>query len=140
VVETLERLGSQTVAPTKQAAANEWKNAPKIFREDCKINWQLTGKKIEQFIRGLSPYPGAFSEIVIDGHATDVKILMAEFHENISEETSIGAASIENKKLFVRTLDGRLEVKQLQLQGKRPMIVLDFINGLRQSDVKISLC
>jgi len=139
VVETLERLRTQTVEPTKQATANELKNAPKIFRENCKINWQLPGKKIEQFVRGLSPYPGAFSEITIDGHATEVKILMAEFIQTEEREHAQNTGWLQNKMLYVRTVDGVLEVKKLQLQGKRTMDTADFINGLRQSAPQITL-
>lgn len=79
VLDTVERLAAGDVTPVAQPEYDDGqlKPAPKLFKEDCRIDWSLPGRRIVDFVRGLSPYPAAWSGVVRDGEsepATSVKI------------------------------------------------------------------
>lgn len=98
--------------------------APKIFREDCQINWEQRALNIHNFVRGLSPYPGAYSCL----ENKNVKI----HKTNITEIRSLdnpGKIIFENKKLYVSAEDNLIEIMELQPEGKKRISALDFING-----------
>lgn len=98
--------------------------APKIFHDDCQINFNRSTEKVHNFIRGLSPYPAAWT--VLDGKK--LKILKSKkVATNINE--SPGRLQVENKTLKVATADGWIEVLQLQLAGRKRMSTSDFLNG-----------
>jgi methionyl-tRNA formyltransferase len=100
--------------------------APKIFREDCKIDWGLPGKKIHDHIRGLSPYPAAWTNLFSENEeAVMLKIYRSEF---IPSKHSHSAGTIlEN--FHVATADGMIRVLELQAPGKKKMPVADFLRG-----------
>ena len=84
VLDTVERLAAGDVTPVAQPEYDDGqlKPAPKLFKEDCRIDWSLPGRRIVDFVRGLSPYPAAWSGVVRDGEsepATSVKIFTARF-------------------------------------------------------------
>ena len=100
--------------------------APKIFREDCKINWELPGRTIHNHIRGLSPYPAAWTNLFSENNeGVMLKIYRSEF---ISSSHSHPAGTIlEN--FHVCTTDGMIRVLELQAPGKKKMPVADFLRG-----------
>jgi len=130
VVKTLKGLANGDLEPQTQNESTTLKNAPKIFRDDCNIDWNKSGKEIEAFIRGLSPYPAAFTTIESEEVNGDLKITKAKFYTG---EPFVGDTHmrIEGKTLVVQLADGKLQVEHLQPQGKRAMSAADFINGIR---------
>ncbi|MBK8982814.1 MAG: methionyl-tRNA formyltransferase [Ignavibacteria bacterium] len=99
--------------------------APKIFKEDCLINWENDSVKIHNQIRGLSPYPAAYTRF----KDKSVKIFKSNLSE-IKSTTLPGDIIISEKKLYVNTKDNLLEICELQPEGKKRMSAKDFINGL----------
>ncbi len=118
------------------------KPAPKITKELCHICWNDTVKQIHDLVRGLSPYPGAFTELVKDGKATQMKIfrtLKIEGEEyrkmlaqnNIDEAVPGTILSDGKTYLAIAASDGAVSVTELQLAGKKRMQVKDFLIGFR---------
>ncbi|MBO4760830.1 MAG: methionyl-tRNA formyltransferase [Bacteroidales bacterium] len=108
------------------------KPAPKLTRELCHIDWNDSTVAIYNLIRGLSPYPAAFTELVKDGEATQLKIYSAEKVGNPS-----GAAPgtvISDGKTFMQiaTADGAISLKDIQLAGKKRMDIKAFLAGFRE--------
>ena len=108
------------------------KPAPKIFKETCEITWTKTAKQVYDFVRGLSPYPGAWTTLVgSDGKRTVLKIFKT--HKTGRPVTApTGTIGIEGKALCVAAADEWLEITELQLAGKKRMTARDFLNGMKQ--------
>ncbi|MEY3248013.1 MAG: hypothetical protein RL742_56 [Bacteroidota bacterium] len=103
--------------------------APKIFPEDCRIDFNRPVQQVHNFVRGLSPYPGAWT--MLDGKI--LKILRARPVADAAAETTPGRFSSDGKHwLRIRAADGLLDVLELQLEGKRRMPVQDFLNGFKR--------
>lgn len=130
VVETLNGLAAGSLVPHKQPQTGAFKAAPKIFKDDCRIHWANPGIEIERFIRGLSPYPAAFTQIVEGEIAGSLKISAAKFVAAI-HNNPIAELRVVGKEVRVFVRDGYLHLDQLQPEGKRSMTAADFINGLR---------
>ena len=107
------------------------KAAPKIFKETCQINWRQPAKQVYDFIRGLSPIPGAWTTLVSsDGKETMLKIYKSSKSELKRPSAAPGSIVIEGKTLFVACQDGELlQLEELQLAGKKRMSARDFLNG-----------
>lgn len=129
VIQTIKGLEAGTLVPVSQVQTDCFTPAPKIFKQDCKINFVQPAKIIARFIRGLSPYPGAWSRLVLaDGKEIEVKILMARA-EYISLGLDPGSCVVQNKRLLAATQDGTLEIIQIQPAGKKNMDAKAFIAG-----------
>jgi len=105
--------------------------APKIFKNDCRINWELPTIRIHNLVRGLSPYPGAFSMLVSESDTSkQVKLFKTSFSiENTN--APVGSIITDNKKtLSVTTNDGIISIEELQMEGKRRMTVSEFLCGV----------
>ncbi len=104
--------------------------APKIFKENCRIDWNLPGEKLKNLIRGLSPYPGAFSMLEREtGEALQCKIFKATFEEVPHQQTP-GTISTDGKRsLKVSVKDGLIHIHTIQQEGKRKMDIRDFLAG-----------
>ena len=129
LVKTLKAIeaGKYTEIPQHTLQENELKKAPKIFREDCEINWDRPVKEVFNLIRGLSPYPAAFS------HLQDKTL---KIYSAIAEEKLItgkpGEIFTDNKTyLKFACRDGLISVLELQLEGKKRMKVDEFLRGVR---------
>ncbi len=150
VYEKLMSKGSELVLKTVQAIENnsapqtaqenilknssELKHAPKIFKEDCKIDWTKSAEKIHNLIRGLSPYPAAWTELVDNNKNQIVKIYKTE-KEIATHQNTIGLIETDNKTYIkVSVKNGSLYIKELQLSGKKKMMVEEFLRGYRFSD------
>ena len=107
------------------------KLAPKIFKETCEINWQQSAKQVYDFIRGLSPIPGAWTTLVAsDNKETVLKIYRASKTDLKRPSAEPGTIVVESKSLFVACLDGELlQLEEIQLAGKKRMQARDFLNG-----------
>ena len=107
-------------------------SAPKIFKETCQINWNNTCKHIYDFIRGLSPYPGAWTNIRYnDGKSSVLKIYNTSKTTTSSLDITPGTLFIDKGQLFVATKDCWLRLNEIQLSGKKRMDAKTFINGFR---------
>ena len=108
----------------------ELRPAPKIFKETCKIDWSKNGKSVYDFVRGLSPYPGAWSDMkATDGNKEyTVKIFKTAKTDRPSNGKP-GTIVVEKNGLFVNTADNLLEITLLQLSGKKRMETSAFLNG-----------
>ncbi|MDD3878174.1 MAG: methionyl-tRNA formyltransferase [Bacteroidales bacterium] len=106
--------------------------APKIYKKDCKINWTKNGRTIINLIRGLAPLPGAYTELISpDGISYDLKIYNADFIES-SSNLDIGKIISDGKTyLRVVSVDGFIDLKEVQLTSKARMDVSSFLRGFQ---------
>jgi len=128
VVNTLNLIESEQANAISQPSNNSIKEAPKIFKEDLKIDPNRAALEIHNLIRGMSPFPGTWANIKIPGFAGQLKILETRVSESKSTQ-SPGSLHREAKSLFMATKDYDLEIIELQLQGKKRLKALDFLNG-----------
>ena len=106
------------------------KSAPKIFKETCEVNWNQPSKCIYDFIRGLSPYPGAWTTLVAsDGKETVLKLFRTT--KTDLKTNGVGHIVVDRKHLYIGTADGLLQVDELQLAGKKRMDAVAFLNGMK---------
>ena len=104
--------------------------APKIFKETCEVNWNQPVKRIYDFIRGLSPYPGAWTTLVgPDGRETVLKLFRTTKTDYRTER--VGAILADRKHLYISTADCLLQIDELQLAGKKRMDAPAFLNGMK---------
>ena len=129
VLDTIEGIKNKTLSPSPQPQVDHFTPAPKIYKQDCKIDFNQPANNICRLIRGLSPYPGAWCYIQLaDGKEIEVKVLKAR-SEFISLGLEPGTCAIKNKTLLVSTTDGAVEIQQLQPAGKKPMDAKAFMAG-----------
>ena len=134
VVQTVAAIANDEVEPQPQKAAAELKSAPKIFKETCRINWAQNTSRVRDFIRGLSPYPAAWTEF--DG--TTCKIFEAELFEK-NKSGSPGDISTDQKTyLAIACADGWLKITNLQKQGKKRLPIDEFLRGNKIESTKIN--
>ena len=137
VLKTVERIAAGDIKPIEQQHIDEstLKPAPKIFKEDCIIDWSRTGKRIIDFIRGLSPYPAAWTPMSGDGmQPLTAKIFAARF---IASNHSLTAGDIETDgKSYLRVAcsDGLIDIAELQIAGKKRMTVKELLLGFRNPE------
>ena len=136
VLKTVDALASGKFKPVPQSeleSEEEIKPAPKIFKEDCKIDWKRDVETVRNLIRGLSPYPAAWANLVHkeNGRTIPCKIFFAQ--PVISAETaSPGTIDSDDENwLNVACENGWLEITELQLSGKKRMKTADFLRGFR---------
>ena len=132
VFDTLVGYCNESLKPVAQKellnkSMKEVPEAPKLHTETCKINWEKTSQEVFNLVRGLSPYPGAFT--YLDDKV--LKVYRASFEQG-NPTVSIGHFETDSKT-FLRfaTADGWIYVKELQLEGKKRMVVEDFLRGYR---------
>lgn len=135
VLKTVDAILEGSVKTTPQeelAQVGELRPAPKIFKETCRIDWTIGVKRIYDFIRGLSPYPAAWTELYQEG--TDPVMLKIFETEKLFCEHSLASGTIvtDCKTYFkIASSDGYVNVLSLQLAGKKRMGVNDFLRGYR---------
>lgn len=132
VVKTVEAITNNKVEAIAQIDTQELKPAPKLFREDGRIDWNQTSQKIHNHVRGLSPYPAAWTEL-IDGEKSPLSMKVFETEiVSTTEQLAPGAIDCDGKdRMLVGTGDGALLVKELQLAGKKRMSTEVFLKGFR---------
>ncbi|MBP6625646.1 MAG: methionyl-tRNA formyltransferase [Chitinophagaceae bacterium] len=126
LIQTIEKLEAGELKEIPQNLTDEnIQHAPKIFTETCQINWKKPAKEIQQLIRGLSPYPAAFTFLL----NKKMKIFSAEIIEP-TENKSTGEYATDNKTyLHMYTIDGAISILELQPEGKTRMTVQDYLRG-----------
>ncbi|MBE6271693.1 MAG: methionyl-tRNA formyltransferase [Prevotella ruminicola] len=135
-LETLEKIiaadGHPESIPQEQMipVGSQLHAAPKIFKETCQINWNQSAKQVYDFIRGLSPYPGAWTTLVSpEGKETVLKIFKTSKTGNTTGEFQHTA--IIDRKPCIKAADELLMIEELQLAGKKRMNGKDFLNGIK---------
>lgn len=115
------------------AEQQELHHAPKIFKETCRISFGQPVKKVYDFIRGLSPYPGAWTEIQKEGGKAQVlKVFKTtKTGKALAEGIAVGSLRVEGKSLLVACADEWLQLDTIQISGKKRMEARDFLNGMR---------
>ena len=104
--------------------------APKIFREDCKIKWNEDLRSVDQKIRGLSPYPAAWTTLVKRSNGKRFNLKVYACQPTNVESNHAGTITLIESKLYIDCADKRIEIMELQLEGKKRMLVKEFLNGI----------
>lgn len=131
-VKTLENLTNQTAIETPQKQQDNLKNAPKLSIENTQINWNKSGYDIQNLVRGLNPFPTAHT--LFDNKK--LKVYETSFSP-INHDFEAGIFFSDQKKyLAVSVIDGFIYLKQIKLEGKRQMEIIDFINGYDLTKLK----
>lgn len=138
VLETLQLIEAGKATTTLQENNPDVKTAYKLNKENCKIDWSQSGKTIFNLIRGLSPYPAAWTYIKDGEQEWNVKIYLAGFEEKAHSET-IGKITTTKKEIFITTKDGLLKIESLQFPGKKRMLAHELLNGVKLSENAIAL-
>lgn len=130
VTDTVDNILAGTINPVEQDTLSDQplRPAPKIFRETCEIKWNQPVRKIYDFIRGLSPYPAAWTMF---GNS-QLKIFETELPECATPDCTPGMIMTDNKTfLKVAAADGWLSIKSIQIAGKKRMGIADFLRGTK---------
>ena len=124
VLKTMLAIQTGTAVSHEQIVGNSIKSAPKIFKETCKIDWNKSSEELQNFIRGLSPYPGAWTNF---GDKI-FKIYKSEIADTTSTQDP-GSLQQSSEEIHVFTNDGALKLLEIQQEGKRRMDIVDFLKG-----------
>lgn len=137
-IKTIDKMieGNGHVASMPQEeivkTGTELRHAPKIFKETCIINWHRPSKNVYDFIRGLSPYPGAWTNMYApNGKDIVLKIFKATKTSMSCDGMEPGKIKITNGQMTVATADFWLQLDEIQLSGKKRMDAKAFLNGFR---------
>jgi methionyl-tRNA formyltransferase len=127
LVQTLKGLAAGTISEQPQPTADHVPHAPKIFTDTCRIEWHQPTNTVYNLVRGLAPYPGAFT--LLEGKT--LKILKAA--KSLEDHQHTPGTHHTDHKTFLRfaAIDGYIDVHELQLEGKRKMQVSEFLRGYR---------
>ena len=137
VLETVERIAAGDIRPVEQQHIDEatLRSAPKIFKENCRIDWTLPGQRIINFIRGLSPYPAAWMAMYragSDDEALTAKIFAATFEAASHEGVACGTVESDSRTFIrVACADGWIDLRELQIAGKKRLAVRELLLGWR---------
>lgn len=138
VLKTVDAILEGNVKTTPQeelAKIEELRPAPKIFKETCRIDWNKGVKSVYDFIRGLSPYPAAWTELCQEGMAPVMLKIFETRKEFVVHTLAPGTIVTDHKTYFkIASTDGYVDIQSLQLAGKKRMSVADFLRGYRHSE------
>ena len=146
VTETVDNIMSGNIHPIEQeeVEAGELRPAPKIFHDTCRIDWNQNARQIHNFVRGLSPYPAAWTTLTDGDKSADVKIYRTKTlyggqipSGNDMEVAASGTILTDGKTyLRVKCSDGIIDVLTLQIAGKKRMDVNDFLRGFKTEKLR----
>ena len=130
ILKTVDGLAEGNLTPTIQLESDKLNPAPKIFKEECKIDWNKDMMSIYNHIRGLSPFPGSWSKLSNGDVDTEVKILKCNF---VSEDHNfdVGTIITDKKSIKIAVNNGLLNILELQISGKKRMKSADLLNGYK---------
>jgi methionyl-tRNA formyltransferase len=129
----VQAIEAGNVPSQPQASSAELKEAPKIFKETCQIDWNQPAEKIRNFVRGLSPYPTAWT--VFDDKT--FKIFKTEMVSESAEKVEPGQITTDGKTyIHVQTADGILNILDLQMEGKKRMSLPELLRGYTFKNAK----
>jgi len=127
LVKTLLALEANNITEQPQPQNTDLKHAPKIFKEDCKIDWNSPAQTIHNLIRGLSPYPTAFTSL----NEKNLKVFKAEIEDK--EPGIVAGGFLTDGKTYLKfaAKDGFIKLLDIQYEGKKRMLIEDFLRGMR---------
>ncbi len=134
VLESVDKIVSGQIEPIEQMHIDEstLRLAPKIFKADCLIDWSWSGERIVNFVRGLSPYPAAWTNLYKeDGVQTTAKIFQVRF---VEKESTLAVGTIESdnrSRIAVRCADGFIEIDSIQIAGKKRLATKELLLGMK---------
>lgn len=139
-IDTIEHILAGDLKPIAQedmlTMGEEPTPAPKIFKETCRIDWHRPVREVYNLIRGLSPYPGAWTRLSdMHGEIGDMKIFEAEIMEG--DDTVPGRVTVNGGKMTVDCIDGSLALTSIQTPGKRRMATADYLRGSRLEEPSV---
>ena len=139
VVETLDGLSEGKLHPHAQEDPEEMRAAPKIFKPDCAIDWTGRGKKVFDFVRGLSPYPAATTSMTNgQGEVVEMKIFEVGYQEEATD-SPIGTIITDKKnEIKIVVQDGYVNILSLQISGKKRITASEFLRGYDISGWKLN--
>ena len=127
VLKTVKAIAAGDYPSLPQPESGEIKHAPKIFKETCEINWNQSSESIRNFVRGLSPYPAAWT-ILNEKTFKIYSVSIVDFKKEGSNDPII----TDNKNyLYIKTSNGMISLDELQPEGKRRMNIQEFFRGNR---------
>lgn len=131
VVSTVNKIINGTLT-TRSQPEGDFIAAPKIFKSDCAIDWGNSAEKIHNQVRGLSPYPAAFTTIEdAKGRKTDTKVFTTKVSDRHSDGMEPGDCDSDGKRLWVATGNGVIEILELQPAGKKRMSAHSYLLGYK---------
>ncbi|HEY9183710.1 MAG TPA: methionyl-tRNA formyltransferase [Salegentibacter sp.] len=133
ITKTLQQIEEGNITSTPQPESLSLKEAPKLTKENTKIDWTQDLDKVYNHIRGLNPYPAAWCILKNNGEKLKVKIFNCK-KEYAVHDLPNGTILIEDKNLKVALKKGFLKIEEIQLPGKRKMKVKDLLNGFKFSE------
>jgi methionyl-tRNA formyltransferase len=136
VLKTLQLIEAGKVNPKIQENNDEIKTAYKLDKDNCKINWQQSGREIHNLIRGLSPYPVAWCSFKDNEQEWNVKIYESKIIDEEHSET-VGKIIATKKELKIAVANGFIQILSLQFPGKKKMTASELLNGMSFSEKAI---
>lgn len=139
VTKTVDKILDGSVTTTQQSVLykdlSELKPAPKIFKETCKIDFNEKAQRIHNLVRGLSPYPAAWCELLDqEGNATAIKVFETEILDSKTGGEP-GTFTYDKKNIDVTTGEGTIRIKTLQYPGKKRLSTEEFLRGFRMDEI-----
>ncbi len=126
VLKTVKAIQEGDYPSLPQNENQEIKHAPKIFKETCEINWDQHSADIVNFVRGLNPYPTAWTTLA----GKNFKIFKVSISTEVNKDNPPGDFITDGKKyLYIKTKDGWVSIEELQPEGKKRMAIEDFFRG-----------
>ncbi|MUV03153.1 methionyl-tRNA formyltransferase [Flavobacterium rakeshii] len=138
VIKTLNLIEEGKADTTIQQDTADIKTAYKLNKDNCKIDWSKTGAEIHNLVRGLSPYPAAWTYFTDNGQEWNVKVYETAF-DSVTPNEAVGAIVSTKKEIKIAVKDGYLNVKSLQFPGKKKMAAHELLNGMQFSDTAKAL-
>ncbi len=128
ILKTVAQIEKNEVQLTKQPHSNDLKGAFKLYKDTCKIDWKLPMNHIYDHIRGLSPYPTAWTTLVNDQEEIPLKVFKTAKEFEIHEQNS-GKVIADKNQIKIAVKNGYLQLLEIQLPGKRKMTTKEVLNG-----------
>lgn len=132
VTKTIKKISNDNVT-TKPQPNRDLKEAPKLNKDNCKIDWSKKIKTIFNHVRGLNPYPLAWTTLYNDNEQFQLKVYKVRKQKE-KHNDNIGKITCGKKELKVAAKNGYIYIEELKMQGKRKMDIISFLNGFNLSD------
>ncbi len=130
---TIDAVAADDYPQIPQAHITDVKHAPKIFKETCRINWQKTAGEVHNFVRGLSPYPTAFTTL----GGKSLKVFKAA-PSDTPQSHAPGSIVTDGKTSFkIACATGYLELLEIQLEGKKKIAIEEFLRGYKNNEAQV---
>ncbi|MDR2562597.1 MAG: methionyl-tRNA formyltransferase [Prevotellaceae bacterium] len=134
--ETVRRIAANDIRPYPQPETPNLKTAPKLTKETSLIKWDRLGEEIRNLVRGLSPYPAAWSELISSDNTAPLQMKIFKTRAEKTTHQLQAGTIVTDRKTFMKVAcaDGFVHIVELQLAGKKAMSVIPFLAGFRDID------